>query len=70
MNKLEVAMFLIQEAMDEKQRLKQYAKEHLEAMDGSELRCFYEKWNNKIPTKTKVNDNLKMARRLLKESYE
>ena len=70
MNKLEVAMFLIQEAMEEKQRLEQYKEECEGAIYNSELTFFYEKWNNKMPTKTKINDNLKMARRLLKESYE
>lgn len=74
MDRLDMALILIQEAKGEKERLIEYEKDRSkiplygepgrkEALDNFDI-----KWCKK-PRKSIVNDNLKMARRLLLGEY-
>ena len=74
MDRLDMALILIQEAKEEKALLEKYEKDnsklpgygepgYQEAVDD-----FYRKWP-KAPHKSVVNDNLKMARRILAGEY-
>lgn len=72
MDNLAVAMALIQEAKEEKERLIKFQKDRdafyakPAPKDWGEL---YRKWP-KEPHQSVVRDNLKVARRLLKKEYD
>lgn len=73
-NRLDIVIVLLEEAKTEKDLLVKFDKEYLELppLDtpnrGDRLYQFYKKWD-KIRRKSVVNDNIKMARRLLLEEY-
>ena len=79
MDKLQMAINLLQEAQEEKERLKEYELDHavlgtsMTNEEHHEAFCkFYEKWHgrhSKPPKKQHINDNIKMARRLLLDEY-
>lgn len=75
MDRLEMAIELIREAIDEKKRLEDYDKEYSKLPDYKNpnyreaTRKFYEKWSS-APKKSIINDNIKMARRLLLGEYK
>lgn len=71
MDRLDMAIALLQEAKEEKERLAQYNKEYSKLSfygspdyDPEENRRFWKKWS-RVPKKSVINDNIKMARRLL-----
>ena len=75
MDKLEMAIALLQEAREEKINLKVYEKEESRLPKDygtpeyhSAIREFFKRWE-RIPHKSVVNDNIKMARRLLVSEY-
>lgn len=74
MDRLSMAIALIQEAQEEKKRLAEYhaALEKVPSYDHPDywkaLNKVYEKFNP-TPKKSVINDNLKMARRLLIAEY-
>ena len=74
MDRLEIALELIREAMDEKKRLEIYQRERAKlpgygSPDYREaLNKFYEKYPSS-PKKSIINDNIKMARRILLGEY-
>ena len=75
MDRLEMAIELIREAIEEKKRLEIYRKErskipnHTDPKFREAMDKFYEKYPSP-PKKSIVNDNIKMARRLLLGEYE
>ena len=74
MDRLEMAIELIREAIDEKKRLEAYDKDYSKLPDYRDpnyreaLRKFYDKYPSS-PKKSIINDNIKMARRLLLGEY-
>lgn len=74
MDRLEMALELIREAQSEKQRLVKLDGE-IKKLRGLEGREYWEKRNeiearySPLPRKSIVNDNLKVARRLLRYEY-
>lgn len=74
MDRLSMALELIREAQVEKENLKQYTEE-LDKLPGYGEPDHWEKWQEldrkfkRIPKKSVVNDNLKLARRLLLNEY-
>lgn len=74
MNRLDVALFLIQEAKEEKTRLENYNKDcaNLPGYDdpnrATALAKFHSK-HPKEPRKSLINDCLKLARRILVDEY-
>lgn len=72
MDRLEVAIALIQEAKEEKKRLEAMEKEvdkiPLDSSYWSRVYEIREKYNP-VPCKAVINDNLKIARRLLARAY-
>lgn len=68
MTDLDVALHLIIEARAEMDRYINFRREMDLAKDWTETNQVYLKYDT-VPTKAIVNDNLKMARRLLKKSY-
>lgn len=74
MDRLEIALELIREAIDEKKRLETYQKEYSKLPDYRDpnsreaLDKFYKKYPSS-PKKSIINDNIKMARRLLLGEY-
>ena len=70
MDNFDMAMALIKEAQEEKRRVKQFVQEYAQLDFGDYLECqaFWKKWP-KVPHKSNVNDNIKMARRLLMKEY-
>lgn len=74
MDRLEIALELIREAIDEKKRLEIYNKEYskLPGYRDPNFREARDKFYAKYPTSPKksiINDNIKMARRLLLGEY-
>ena len=75
MCRLEMAIELIREAIDEKKRLEIYEKERSKLPSYRDpnfreaLSKFYDKYPSS-PKKSIINDNIKMARRLLLGEYE
>lgn len=78
MDRLDMAIALIQEAKEEKERLVNYEKEYAEAWKLDREITDGDRWKNRnkvfnkyprTPKKSVVNDNLKMARRLLVDEY-
>ena len=73
MDRLEMAIELIREAIDEKKRLEAYDKDRSKLPDYKDPRealgKFYDKYPS-APKKSIVNDNIKMARRLLLGEYK
>lgn len=75
MDRLEIAIELIREAIDEKKRLEAYNKDRSklpgfrDPSRGEAYRKFYEKYPSS-PKKSIINDNIKMARRILLGEYE
>lgn len=74
MDRLEMAIELIREAIDEKKRLEAYDKDRLKLPDYRDPNCrealrkFHDKYPSS-PKKSIINDNIKMARRLLLGEY-
>ena len=74
MDRLEIALELIREAKAEKERIEIYEKDRSKLPDyrdlnyREEIRKFYDKYPT-APKKSIVNDNIKMARRLLLGEY-
>ena len=76
MDRLDMALELIQEAKTEKKRLKDYEKEYKKALEndrafnlGYRTRMEVDEKYYPLPKKSVVNDNLKMARRILLGEY-
>ena len=75
MDRLEIALELIREAIDEKKRLEIYDKEYAKLPKYGDpnrreaLNKFYEKYPSS-PKKSIINDNIKMARRFLLGEYK
>lgn len=72
MDNLSVAIALIEEAQEEKQRLIAYRKDYDAFMAKPGPKNWgeiYRKWP-KEPHQSVVRDNLKVARRLLKKEYD
>lgn len=70
MDNFDMAMALIKEAQEEKRKLKVY-QEELEKLDrwnNVAHAAFFRKWPTS-PKKSVVNDNIKLARRLLMKEY-
>lgn len=73
MDRLKVAIALIQEAEEEKKRLEAMTKEIDKIPQGSDYwrkRFEVENRYRPIPRKSVIKDNLKTARRLLAREYE
>lgn len=68
MDRLKMALALIQEAEEEKKRLEVMEKEKSKCSTWREA-CEVEARYNPIPRKSVVNDCIKMARRLLARAY-
>ena len=68
MNDIDVALHLIIEAKAEMERYNAYQHDLSVAKDWKERDEVYKRYET-TPTKAIVNDNLKMARRLLKKAY-
>lgn len=68
MNHFDMALALIQEAKEEKKRLENFNKEYSKADDWDQISKVYDKYSP-VPKKSIINDNLKMARRLLIGEY-
>ena len=71
MDRLDIAIALLQEAKEEKERINQYKKAEAElpgygepGYDDIDWPEFYRKWTP-LPKKSVVNDNIKVTRRLL-----
>lgn len=76
MDRLDMAIALLQEAKVEKERLAEYNKEYSKIShygspdyDPEREQKFWSKWWTRIPKKSVINDNIKMARRLLLGEY-
>lgn len=71
MDRLDMAIALIQEAKEERKRLEAMEKEIARIPRGSDWRVQYEIESRYTPTphKSVINDNLKMARRILLGEY-
>ena len=78
MDRLNMAIALIKEAQEERDRLKSFERDYEEAQEKDIAdtdhwsftnRAAVEKAYSPIPHKSVVNDNLKMARRLLAAEY-
>lgn len=68
MDNLEMAIALLQGAINERNRLQEHDEEIAKCQTWEEECRVYEKYK-RIPKKSLINDNLKMARRLILESY-
>lgn len=68
MDKLEMAIELIKEAQRERDNIKNYNTKMKMAESWDEMRAIWDFYDH-IPKKSIVNDNLKMARRLLADEY-
>ena len=68
MDRLDMALILIQEAKEEKDRLESFKKEYSKASGWDQISKVYEKYDP-VPKKAIINDNLKMARRILVREY-
>lgn len=74
MDKLNIALALIEEAKAEKKRLEEYQKEYAN-LPAYGAPGHWEAWNkldekfSPVPKKSVINDNLKMARRYLRDEY-
>lgn len=70
MDNFDMAMALIKEAQEEKRKLEAYLNERskTDRWDDSAWDAFFRKWR-KEPHRSVVNDNLKLARRLLLKEY-
>ena len=68
MDRLDMALELIREAQEEKKRLEAFNKEYSKASGWDEISKIYNKYSP-TPKKSVINDNLKMARRILKGEY-
>lgn len=74
MDRLDMAISLIQEAKSERENLKIYDKEHEKLPKWGDP-GYWEAWSKfvrrfpRAPKKSVVNDNLKMARRILLGEY-
>lgn len=71
MDRLDMAIALLEEAKEEKKRLEQFKKAEANLpkygdpdYHAIDWQVFYRKWTP-LPKKSIVNDNIKMARRLL-----
>lgn len=76
MDRLEMVIELVQEAKREKKRLENYEKEYRNALQndrafnlGYRTRSEVDEKYHPLPKKSVVNDNLKMARRILLGEY-
>ena len=72
MDRLDMAVALIQEAKEERKRLEAMEKEIAKIPRGPDYwrnRCEIENRYSPTPHKSVVNDNLKTARRLLAREY-
>lgn len=75
MDRLKIALELISEAIEEKEKLKNWESERLKLRRQYPDEPYYEIENtllykfNTVPHKSVVNDNLKMARRILLGEY-
>lgn len=78
MDRLEMAISLIEEAQEERRRLIGYERAYLEAFEKDTADPNKYTWENRnkvfkayhpIPKKSVINDNLKMARRILLGEY-
>lgn len=73
-DRLDMVIALLEEAKTEKYLLIEFAKDESKLPPYGDphkfeaINKFYEKWD-KIPRKSVVNDNIKMARRLLLDEY-
>lgn len=71
MDSFDMAMALIKEAKEEKRRYEAYHKAYMAVLDSHEPRnwqTFYRE-HPETPRKSIVNDNIKLARRLLLKEY-
>ena len=76
MNKLDIAIALLEEARDERERLEKLNRE-LDELRGQAVygtdyinkRWLIEQGYQPIPHKTHINDNIKIARRILLGEY-
>ena len=74
MDRLDIAIALLEEAKEEKKNLELYNKEYEKLPSYKEpgyrvaLDNFFEKFP-RIPKKSVINDNIKMARRILAGEY-
>lgn len=68
MDRLDMALELIREAQEEKKRLEAFNNEYSKASGWDEISKVYNKYSP-TPKKSVINDNLKMARRILKGEY-
>lgn len=77
MDRLDMAIALIEEAQEEKSRLRGFERDYKEAL-AKDMEAPGHSWENRskvyrayspTPHKSVVNDNLKMARRILAGEY-
>jgi hypothetical protein len=71
MDSFDMVMALIKEAKEEKRRYEAHHKEYMAVLDSPEPRdwqTFYRE-HPETPRKSIVNDNIKLARRLLLKEY-
>lgn len=68
MDRLDMALELIREAQEEKKRLEAFNNEYAKASGWEEISKLYDKYSP-TPKKSVINDNLKMARRIIIGEY-
>lgn len=71
MNNFDMAVALIKEAQEEKRKCEEHHKAYMAVVDSPSPRdwdTFYRE-HPKTPKKSIVNDNIKLARRLLMKEY-
>lgn len=71
MDNFDMALLLIKEAQQEKRKYEEYRKDYKKILNTSSLKdwdAFFKEYPE-TPHKSIVNDNIKMARRLLLKEY-
>lgn len=69
MDRLDMALYLIQEAKENRDILKSFHSELHACKNWNETNKVYEKYKPPYPTAAGINANLKMARKLLLKEY-
>ena len=69
MDNFDMAVALIKEAQRERDLVHAYEKDTREAHETSNFDSYFKRWYPGVPRKSIVNDNIKLARRLLLKEY-
>lgn len=69
MDNFDMAMALIKEAQQERNLVHDYEKDTRKAYETGNFDSYLKRWYPGVPRKQIVNDNIKLARRLLLKEY-